>query len=452
MSARAARPTRLILGLLGSPAAALGLTALAGCSSEAKPTVPAALVGAADKYPDIAELAKQTTSRSCGPNNAVCHNAREYPSLRESSDLAHVVGLPCNLNRTQDPTSIDNMCEDIGEKLVIDGFSTRVGFVTATPPDAPTTVHLSLKDPLPAGLDLHTAHASFVRDPAGVAAVSFPIPAAALMALTPGARSLDLAYAALADPSTNPGFRFTASLADYLLPQRFANGMDQVGLGDPNRDGVFGADLGGALVRPGEPMKSYLFLRIIGPLALGPGHPLTNVASTAGEEAQMPIANFQYWDIKDAVPALYCWIAGLQNDGANATAPIDYARCDMSAYPGLNVPAGDAVTYGSVYATVLAPTCAGPCHHAGTKQPTTLFMDGAQATYDVLLGIRGAGPSQMRGAVPYVVKGEPEGSYLLRKMTGGGAIEGARMPIGSELPAASIDAVRTWISQGAFQN
>ena len=77
-------------------------------------------------------------------------------------------------------------------------------------------------------------------------------------------------------------------------------------LGDPNRNGTFGRALGGRLIAPGRPERSYLLKRLTDPSA-GP---------------IMPRANCCYWT-KDSLRAVYCWIAGMRPDGSNATGPID---------------------------------------------------------------------------------------------------------------------------------
>src|SRR5438552_2904218 len=126
-------------------------------------------------------------------------------------------------------------------------------------------------------------------------------------------------------------------MALFLSPTVYSQAdSGQVQLGDPNGDGVFGAELNGATIKPGNPLRSYLFLRVMAPLPMGSGQTMTNVAAPASSEAQMPIANYQYWDIDNAVVALYCWIKGLQADGLNAAASIDYAGCDLSALPKAN--------------------------------------------------------------------------------------------------------------------
>ena len=86
-------------------------------------------------------------------------------------------------------------------------------------------------------------------------------------------------------------------------------GIDgQLFQGDPNQDGVFGYDQGGAVIKPGDPKKSFLVQRILG--IVQPRMPLANGDLTA-----------------DQIYALQCWIAQLQPDGANADGPIDYTRC-----------------------------------------------------------------------------------------------------------------------------
>ena len=78
-------------------------------------------------------------------------------------------------------------------------------------------------------------------------------------------------------------------------------------------------------------------------------------------------------------------------------------------------------------------------------------MDDPQTTYDVLLGIRGTGPTQREASLPYVTRNDPEASYLYLKITGA-AREGASMPLGAALPDAAIADIAEWISQGANNN
>jgi hypothetical protein len=89
--------------------------------------------------------------------------------------------------------------------------------------------------------------------------------------------------------------------------------------GDPNRNGVYGADdpnAAGALIVPGSPAKSYLFGRITG-----------SVPGTRMPLANQPLSNAEY-------AAIACFIEGLDPDGdASALDEIDYDRCLFAKSP-----------------------------------------------------------------------------------------------------------------------
>jgi hypothetical protein len=52
-----------------------------------------------------------------------------------------------------------------------------------------------------------------------------------------------------------------------------------------------------------------------------------------------------------------------------------------------------------------------------------------------------------------VKAGDPDNSYLIRKLEGLAGISGSRMPLGGPfLDQATIDQVRSWISNGAPNN
>jgi len=412
-----------------------------GCQTAATPTNPPPVVGdvdsAAAKYPDLRTFWARSVARTCGPNNGVCHDNRQFPDMQTASGLLDAINKRCNQIR-DDPKTIDNLCEPKGDQLQIGNFVTRVGFITPSPAMNPQTVTLTLHDAIPSGA---SGAMAIVREPAGLPKLSIAVPANSVMAAKAGAKEVTLSYAMLTTPA--PG----GTLQRFLVPPLYVPGdLTQVEAGDPNGDGVFGADLDGALIKPGAPMKSYLFLRILKPIALGEME--TNVLAPPSEEAQMPIANFQYWDLPNSETALWCWITTMKPDGSNADGPIDYAGCDTSGMPAATAQPGEATTFSSVYATIFASQCSA-CHHTGTPQPTTLYMDSLQETYDTLLGIRGAGPSENMLGLPYVTKSDPTKSYLYMKLTGAPGITGARMPLGGELPQTAIDSVGNWIAQGA---
>jgi len=96
------------------------------------------------------------------------------------------------------------------------------------------------------------------------------------------------------------------ALASAGVPAR----PDVVQLWDPNANGRFGVELDGALLRAGAPDRSYVIRRLTDPHA----------------GTLMPLANACSWT-PASVRALWCWIAGLRQDGSNAYDPIDYGNC-----------------------------------------------------------------------------------------------------------------------------
>jgi hypothetical protein len=76
----------------------------------------------------------------------------------------------------------------------------------------------------------------------------------------------------------------------------------------------------------------------------------------------------------------------------------------------------------------------------------------ANSSYLALVGAGGAGiPSMQQPAVLRVAPGDPDASYLVRKIQGTAGIAGLRMPPLVVLPPATITAIRDWIAAGAPQ-
>jgi hypothetical protein len=102
------------------------------------------------------------------------------------------------------------------------------------------------------------------------------------------------------------------------------------------------------------------------------------------------------------------------------------------------------VPFSSVYGSILAPGCARPCHTSRTTQETTFYMDDEESAYHALVGTRPTSTT-----LPYVAPGDRSRSLLYLKITGDPSA-GARMPLGSgPLAQPQIDAIATWIDQGA---
>lgn len=108
---------------------------------------------------------------------------------------------------------------------------------------------------------------------------------------------------------------------------------------------------------------------------------------------------------------------------------------------GGNVPL--AATLESIQVNVFDAACI-VCH-AGAAAPLGLRLD-ANSSFVNLVGV----PSSQVGSLLRVDPGNPDGSYLIRKLEGTAA-EGELMPLGGPaLPQTTIDFVRQWIADGAL--
>ncbi len=102
-----------------------------------------------------------------------------------------------------------------------------------------------------------------------------------------------------------------------------------------------------------------------------------------------------------------------------------------------------AATLESIQSNVFDPSCT--LCHAGANAPQGLRLDTANS-FTNLVGIR----SRENGSVLRVAPGEPNNSYLVRKLEGTASV-GERMPLGGPpIPQPTIDFVRQWITDGAL--
>lgn len=97
----------------------------------------------------------------------------------------------------------------------------------------------------------------------------------------------------------------------------------------------------------------------------------------------------------------------------------------------------------SIQDNIFTPICT-RCH-IGASAPEGLRLDTADS-YNLLVGV----PSAEDPSILRVMPGDPDASYLIRKLEGDPGIVGAQMPFGGPyLPQASIDVIRQWITNGA---
>jgi hypothetical protein len=97
----------------------------------------------------------------------------------------------------------------------------------------------------------------------------------------------------------------------------------------------------------------------------------------------------------------------------------------------------------SIQDNVFTPICS-KCH-IGASAPEGLQLD-AGHSYNLLVGV----PSNEQPSLLRVKSGDPDLSYMVRKIEGAPGIVGGQMPLGqTPLPQATIDAIRQWITNGA---
>ena len=119
---------------------------------------------------------------------------------------------------------------------------------------------------------------------------------------------------------------------------------------------------------------------------------------------------------------------------------------DQNGQPaGSGGSSGGALTadFASIQENVFTPICT-RCH-IGASAPEGLQLD-ATHSYSLLVGV----PSAEQSSLLRVKPGDPDSSYMVRKIQGGPGISGGQMPLGGPpLPQATIDTIRQWISDGA---
>ena len=104
-----------------------------------------------------------------------------------------------------------------------------------------------------------------------------------------------------------------------------------------------------------------------------------------------------------------------------------------------------APTFTELQEMIFVPFCT--CH-TGANAPLGLVLN-TDATYDLLVDE----PSAQVPTLLRVEPGNPDNSYLIRKLEGGPDIAGAQMPRGGPpLSQETIDDVRAWITDGAPNN
>jgi len=109
-------------------------------------------------------------------------------------------------------------------------------------------------------------------------------------------------------------------------------------------------------------------------------------------------------------------------------------------------PEGPAFTFAQVQAQVFTPTCAKAGCHAASAASGGLVLE-AGRSYGEIVNRPAAG----NAALDRIEPGNPERSYLIKKLRGDPDITGARMPLDNpgSLTQEQMDGIVGWVLAGA---
>src|SRR5215471_16169921 len=112
----------LSLGAIALGACSVGEIGDTSSGAPAKgPTPPPDAAVAQGKYPTMDALWNQSISRTCGPNNGVCHQNKQYPHMELAQSMTDMIGARCN-QLVDRPEVVANLCEPPGDVLRIGSF------------------------------------------------------------------------------------------------------------------------------------------------------------------------------------------------------------------------------------------------------------------------------------------------------------------------------------------
>ncbi len=394
-------------------------------------------------YPTGLDLHRKLVLRTCGGTNGVCHNQKEYPDLHTPGTFLASVNAPCNV-QSGNPTGVFDRCERLGDRFTFseqDGRRIEIGWFElvqgetpkldpkGTRPDESTPgLHLHLRTPVSVTQERLYTTGTFIRTFVDDAQNVQELPFA----------SYKTNWWVLGDKRhlfAEVGNENQRDAVEGLV----ASGIVQ---GDQNRNGTFGARDGKTvpLINPGKPEESYLVARLRG-----------RMLEDSVPGTRMPLAN-QPPSVQDML-ALMCFIEGLNPNATrwDLESSIDYTKCSYSANPTALSLAGAGATWSGRVLPILQSNCGG-CHGGDSPQGGLNLLGSA---HDVYLRLQQR--SAQEPLLQLVQPGNPNQSYLWRKLAGDGSIIGSRMPINplngnAALPDDQLNDIQEWISFNAPEN
>ncbi len=180
------------------------------------------------------------------------------------------------------------------------------------------------------------------------------------------------------------------------------------------------------------------------------GQPVDFVATVSDPDGD-PVTGLE-WDFGDGVTASGLAVvhtyaeAGAYavtftaTDAEGATDPTPATRVVEARAAG--------ATLAQVQQDVFSASCAFSGCHGGSSPAQGLSLSPGQSWANTVNV-----PSRQQPSLDLVEPGDPEQSYLWRKVTGAPGISGARMPFGAApLDPAQLDLLRSWVEAGALDN
>ena len=130
----------------------------------------------------------------------------------------------------------------------------------------------------------------------------------------------------------------------------------------------------------------------------------------------------------------------------NGPAPVAFTDEEFEACRGAT-----ELSFDNIYQKVFAATCAFSSCHSDKSRKGGLSLESADVAFADLVGVAAANVVAGDAGWLRVAPGDPDRSFLLRKLVGPGPGEGNRMPLSSPDPLSdeTIAAIRSWIVAGA---
>jgi hypothetical protein len=128
-----------------------------------------------------------------------------------------------------------------------------------------------------------------------------------------------------------------------------------------------------------------------------------------------------------------------------ALATATASACDEKLSDIAGPTPGLEPTFSSLQREIITPICS-VCHTNAGRVPAGGLILLPDVAYANLVNV----PSRAKSGAILVIPGDPDGSYLVQKLTGAAGIVGGRMPrTGAPLTEGQILIIKRWIQLGA---